>query len=131
MNTPLNRIFRATVVALLVSFSGVLYADDDVTAKGTFSGRNDHVVKGTAKIVEKDGAYTLVLGSDFSLDSAPDPWVGFGKDGYKQESEIGKLKNKIGEQTYPLPKSFDPSKYNEVVVWCKKFSVPLGIAKLK
>lgn len=123
------------LVALLLSgaflFPTLSVQAGEKVASGTFSGRSDHTVTGVAELVRESSGYKLVLQSDFRLDSAPDPWVGFGKDGYRQESEIGKLKKKSGAQEYELPSGFDPSAYNEVVIWCKKFSVPLGVAKLQ
>ena len=99
-------------------------------ASGSFSGLSDHITTGGAAIVGAPGAYKLVLASDFSLDGAPDPIVGFGKDGtYNPATKIGALKNKDGSQTYDLPASFNPADVSEVYIWCEKFSVPLGVAK--
>ena len=99
-------------------------------ASGTFSGLSDHITTGGASIVGEAGAYKLVLASDFSLDGAPDPIVGFGKNGtYNPATKLGALKNKDGSQTYDLPASFNPADVSEVYIWCEKFSVPLGVAK--
>ena len=99
-------------------------------ASGTFSGLSDHITTGGAKITGEAGAYKLVLASDFSLDGAPDPIVGFGKDGtYAPASKLGALQNKTGSQTYDLPASFNPADVSEVYIWCEKFDVPLGVAK--
>ncbi|WP_432612907.1 DM13 domain-containing protein, partial [Litoreibacter halocynthiae] len=35
-----------------------------------------------------------------------------------------------GASTYKIPAGIDPDDYNEVWIWCEKFNVPLGVAKL-
>lgn len=66
------------------------------------------------------------------FDGAPDPKVGFGRDGaYDKTSQLAPLGAKKGHQTYQLPASVDPAKYNEVYIWCEQYSVPLGVAKLQ
>lgn len=101
------------------------------SAAGSFSGLSDHITTGGASIVGKPGAYELVFASDFSLDGAPDPIVGFGKDGaYNPATKLGALKNKTGAQRYALPVSFNPADVSEVYVWCEQFDVPLGVATL-
>ncbi len=104
--------------------------DGKSLATGTFEGRNDHVVTGNVEIVEAEGKFYLQLGDDFSLDGAPDPRVGLGKDGYRKETSAGALKGKTGASSYELPDGINPHDYNEVFIWCEKFGVPLGVAKL-
>ncbi len=100
-------------------------------AAGTFSGLSDHETRGQVHLVETAQGYALVLGADFFLDGAPDPSVGFGKDGtYIPATHVADLQSKRGEQTYQLPTNFTPADYNEVYIWCDKFSVPLGVAVL-
>ena len=73
----------------------------------------------------------MVLAADFSLDGAPDPRVGFGKDGkYDTATGRGLLKSLNGTQSFTVPAGVDPSDYNEIYIWCLKFSVPLGVAAL-
>jgi|GEM_PF-2409608 len=102
-----------------------------VSLTGTFEGRSDHETRGTATIVKTDAGYELRLGTDFYLDGAPGPVVGFGQNGeYIEASELGDLQRKRGSQTYQLPADFIPTNYSEVYVWCEDFSVPLGVATL-
>ena len=101
-----------------------------VLSTGTFEGRNEHVVTGGVEIVESGGKFVVNLGSDFSLDNAPDPKVGLGKDGYQKSTKAGALSAKTGASSYELPAGVDPADYNEVYIWCDKFDVPLGVAKL-
>ena len=100
-------------------------------ASGTFSGRSDHITTGLASITGTPGNYTLTLASDFTLDGAPDPVVGFGRDGnYSAATKVGALQAITGEQSYKLPANFNPASVDEVYIWCEQFSVPLGVAKL-
>lgn len=101
------------------------------TLSGTFEGRTDHITKGEVTLTKTANGYVLTLSDDFYLDGAPDPVIGFGTSGkYIKASQVKALKSKRGAQTYQLPQGFNPAQYNEVYVWCEKFSVPLGVAKL-
>ncbi len=72
-----------------------------------------------------------MLGPKFSLDGAPDPQLGFSKDGtYDPSTTFTKLKSLNGRQVYELPKSISIAAYDTFVVWCEKFNVSLGSAKL-
>jgi len=106
---------------------------ETVTAKfaGVFEGRSDHITTGTASIVGTTGHYMLALSDNFELDGAPDPIVGFGKNGnFDIATKLGALKNRTGQQNYDLPSNFTPSSNLEVYIWCEKFNVPLGVATL-
>ena len=71
------------------------------------------------------------VGVTVSLDGAPDPRVGLGKDGqYDGNTDAGKLGNLTGAQSFTVPAGVDVSDFNEVYIWCEKFSVPLGVATL-
>lgn len=98
---------------------------------GQLTGASDHVTTGTVSI-ERDGDATyVVLGSDFSLDGAPAPTLAFGKDGeFVAETEFTRLNAKTGAQRYRLPAGFSLTNLNTFFVWCSKFSVPLGKARL-
>ena len=104
--------------------------DGKTIATGTFEGRSDHEVTGGVEVVASEGAFFVNLGEDFSLDGAPAPRVGLGKDGYRKETQAGPLKGKTGASSYELPSGVDPEDYNEVFIWCEKFDVPLGVARL-
>lgn len=104
--------------------------DGETLLAGTFEGRNDHVVKGGVEIIKTGETYHVQLGDDFSLDNAPDPKVGLGKDGYQKDTQSGNLQSKTGASTYELKGGINPADYNEVYIWCAKFDVALGVAKL-
>jgi electron transfer DM13 len=94
---------------------------------GKFSGRSNHVTTGKAELSSNE----VVLQSDFSLDGAPDARVGLGRNGkYDANADLGALKNLQGKQSYRVGSGIDTADYDEVYIWCRKFNVPLGVAKL-
>jgi len=77
-------------------------------------------------------ADTVELQDDVSLDGTPDSKVGFSKDGvYDGDTTLAILESNTGAQTYQLPDDVDPKANNEIYIWCAKFAVPLGVAKLQ
>ena len=93
---------------------------------GTFKGASNHVTTGTAEIAGNK----VNLLADFTFDGAPDPKVALGKNGYDKDTLMGLLKSNNGASSYEIPAGIDASQYNEVWIWCEKFNVPLGVAKL-
>jgi len=120
----------AIALAGFIAFSNT--ADAGAVASGTFTGASDHITTGGVEVIKNDdGSHTVVLASDFSLDGAPDPRVGFGKDGkYDKATGMGLLKSLNGKQSFTVPAGVDPANYNEVYIWCLKFNVPLGVAAI-
>ena len=104
---------------------------DKVVKSGTFA-KDSEGTAGTAQIVKLDDAsYVVRLGKDFAYDSgAPDVTIGLGNNGYIEKSNLGPLKANRGTQDYALPADFDPSKVNQVFVWCRQFKVSLGVASV-
>jgi hypothetical protein len=102
-----------------------------VLSTGDFDGRSDHITTGKVKLEKTSTGYQLSFAADFSLDGAPDPVVALGNgETFNVANKLGTLKNKTGRQVYQLPAGFTPGQFSEVYVWCEKFSVPLGVAKL-
>lgn len=101
-------------------------------SKSSFSGQSGHKVSGDVKLVKTKKAKYVVLENNFSFDGAPDPRIGFSKNGkYIKASTVSPLNMNKGYQVYRLPKGFDVSNYDEVTIWCEAFSVPLGKASIK
>lgn len=121
----------AIAIAGFISLSGTA-ADARQIATGKFVGASDHITTGSVQIVKNDdGSHTVILSENFSLDGAPDPRVGFGKDGnFDVATDSGLLGSLNGEQSFTVPAGVDPAAYNEVYIWCLKFNVPLGVAAL-
>lgn len=120
----------ATAVAMMAATPAS--AGKGIAASGAFTGASDHITTGGVSIVKTaDGGAVVILDSDFSLDGAPDPRVGFGVDGvYKDATDLGELVSKTGVQVYIVPPSVNVDDFNEVYIWCRKFAVPLGVAAL-
>jgi len=101
-----------------------------------------HPTSGRASIYQTlDGKRDLRL-TDFMTSNGPDVHVllaqstdeNLKKDFVKHELnsvELGGLKANQGDQTYDLPDSADLSKYDAVVVYCERFHVVFGLAKLE
>lgn len=101
-----------------------------VLASGTISGMNGHHSSGSVYVVESNGDYFVRMGEDFTFDSAPLPIVALGSNGYKKETATEKLKSNSGASEYKLPAGLKIDEYNEVIIWCEKFSVPISKASL-
>jgi Electron transfer DM13 len=100
---------------------------------GMFAGAHDHVVSGSYSITMQEGKAALVLGDDFSLDGAPDPYIVLSADDMgsgMHTLNLGRLKRKQGSSTFVIPAGTDLAAYRQVLVWCKRFNVTLGRAEL-
>lgn len=98
--------------------------------KGKFSGRSRHVSRGGVEIIQNGRGVEVVLQDDFFLDGAPDPKVGFGRNGFVPGTLISPLRSLTGRQRYAVPGSLNVANYNEVYIWCERFAVPLAVAKI-
>ena len=119
--------FGAVVLAAPVAAS----AQDQVLASGAFRGQSGHTASGGVRVLKTAQGAVVVLGPDFKFDGAPDPKLGFGKNGYLKSTQFSVLKSNRGQQTYDIPATIDPADYTELWVWCEKYSVPLGVANLE
>ena len=106
-------------------------AQDHVLASGAFRGKSGHAASGGVSVVKTETGVRVVLRPDFKFDGAPDPKLGFGKNGYLKSTQFSVLKSNSGSQTYDIPAALDPADYNQVWVWCEQYSVPLGVANLE
>jgi hypothetical protein len=101
--------------------------------EGTFIGVDDgiHNVDGIGKILTLvDGSKILRL-ENFKSTNGPDLHVYLSTDKMASDfMDLGRLKGNIGNQNYQVPVDIDLSKYNNVLIWCKAFSVLFGNAQL-
>lgn len=120
------------VAAAMITLAPISAIAKSSATSGTFTGASDHITTGGVQIVKTaDGGAVVILDSDFSLDGAPDPRVGFGTDGtFVEASDLGELQNISGVQVYVVPPTVNVDDFNEVYIWCLKFGVPLGVASL-
>ena len=129
---PLILGLAAAATAAILTVAPVSAATG-VAASGTFTGASNHITAGGVSVIKTaNGDAVVILDSDFSLDGAPDPRVGFGVNGtYKDASDLGELISKDSIQVYIVPPSVNVDDFNEIYIWCRKFAVPLGVAALK
>ena len=124
----------STTAAAPAAASAVLDAaladSANVTARGTFEGKSNHITTGHGSIGWVDGTWVVILESDFTFDGAPDPHVALGANGYRKDASLALLSSNDGKQVYAIPASLDVADFNEIWIWCDKFAVPLGVAKL-
>lgn len=108
---------------------------------GTFID-HEHATQGTAEILElADGQRVLRL-EDFRTSNGPDLKVWLtdapvvpGTDGWfvfddGKYVDLGSLKGNVGNQNYPIPADLDLAEFRSVTIWCDRFNVSFGAAKL-
>ena len=72
----------------------------------------------------------LIL-NDFKVDKVPDGYVYLTKNGdWMHGVELGKLNKFSGTVSFELPAGLDPMDFDSVIIWCKKFNVEIGRARL-
>ncbi len=120
----------AIIMALLLPLGPAIAGE---IGSGSFTGASGHKTTGKVSVSKANGKITVKLGKSFFLDGAPDPYVALGN-GSKPISGglIRILKNNTGSQSYSVStKGLDLDKINSIVIWCKRYAVPLGVAKIK
>jgi len=120
----------------LIAFFLVLSSMASVAAggerTGSFSGLNNHVTSGMVSVVINGDNAVIELGEDFTFDGAPDPKIALGKDGeYDPATLIEPLRSNSGAQSYAVPAGINVADYNEVYIWCERYSVGLGVAGIQ
>lgn len=101
---------------------------------GIFVGVNDgiHNAEGTSIVLPLEGGGQVLRLENFKSTNGPDLHVYLSVD--KQASNfinLGKLKANQGNQNYEIPVGTDLTKYNNVLIWCKPFSVLFGSSYLE
>lgn len=119
------------MLPLMLQTTPPAFAMEKMISSGSFTGASNHKTSGTVAIVEDGGSHKVVFKDNFLFDGAPDPKIAFGNNGFVKSTIIAKLAKVKGAQEYAVPASIDVSKFNEVWIWCEKFNVPLGMAKIK
>ena len=116
-------------------------ADLQPTYTGLLAARA-HPTSGRASIYEpQDGKRNLRL-TNFTTSNGPDVHVVLAQsadENLKQDFvkgelnvvELGELKANEGDQNYDVPESTDLLQYDTVVVYCERFHVVFGLAKLE
>ena len=101
-----------------------------VLRAGTFKGVSTYRAQGEIQIVTSGGVTKIILPQNFSVSGVPDPKLGFGNNGYKAGTLFANLNRNSGTQEYVVPANVDLSKFNEIWIWCERFSVAIAVARL-
>lgn len=104
---------------------------EQIILQGKIKGSDGHNASGIVKFVKLgNGTIEVRLSKDFSVDSVPDAYLGFGNPKYIDTTRFVKLNQLRGGQTHKLPKGVDPASYSHFYIWCRAFTVAIGVAKL-
>ena len=105
---------------------------------GTFYGVV-HPTEGTATIYRMGDGTRILRFTNFKTSNGPDVHVYMVAADDAKDSpsvlragflDLGTMKGNLGDQNYILGPEVDLSKYRAVSVWCKRFSVNFGAARL-
>lgn len=97
-----------------------------------------HETTGRAMLLTLDDGSRLLRLEDFATDNGPDLRVYLSAaaatesgDAVTQDFvDLGGLKGNMGNQNYEVPAEIDLSRFESVVIWCRRFSVAFGAAAL-
>ncbi len=95
---------------------------------GSFNGLGGYTVEGTATLSEG----SLAFSDDFYADNGPGLYVYLTKtsNSVSGGKELGKLTSNKGEQTYAVSDDVALNDFDFVLIYCKPFGVPFGVAEL-
>ena len=95
------------------------------------NGANGHSGGGTAKIVQDGGQYRLEFSSSFRVSGAgsSDVYLTNSTRGVGNGLNLGNLRSGSGAQSYPMPN--DGGGYRYVLIWCRPFTIPIGLGDLQ
>jgi Electron transfer DM13 len=105
-------------------------------------GARAHATSGRASIYQTPGGKRDLRLTDFMTSNGPDVHVVLAQsvdeklkqdfvNGELNRIELGPLKANQGDQNYDLPDSADLARYDAVVIYCERFHVVFGLAKLE
>ncbi len=122
-------------MAIAIALAALFFAQPVAAGplgEGMFSGASNHITSGSVTVTKQGGRYVIELGGNFSFDGAPDPYVALGKGKKPLEGGvIAVLKSKKGAQRYAVDASAALDGANQVIIWCKQYSVHLGFAAIE
>lgn len=124
-------VVRGVAAATLTTFAGVAMAVASPVGTGSFSGATGHATSGSVTVTEKAGRFVIELGSNFDHDGSPDPYVALGKGkALISGGLVAVLKSNTGKQRYAIKATGALKNATHVLIWCKKYSVPIGVAPM-
>jgi Electron transfer DM13 len=100
--------------------------------RGTFES-DAHPTSGRALVLGNGTDQRFLRLEDFATDNGPDLNVYLVDSSTGDVSDfidLGDLSGNIGDQNYEIPAGVDLDRYDEVVIWCVRFGVGFGDARL-
>ena len=99
---------------------------------GRLEGKGGHSASGAASVYRLANGTTFVRLEDIDTPHAPAVYVYLvprpGQTGTSGGVDLGALKGNQGSQNYVIPKDVDVSRYQTVLLWCRRFSTPIATA---
>lgn len=136
MNISRRHLVRSAVLAsAYVAIGATASIAETRSRKGSLSGRKGYTVSGSVEVIKSGGASKVVLGENYVFDPSrnpPDIKIGFGNgERYARGSKIhNALTVKRGAATFDVPVEIDTDHYDELYIYCERFSVILAVAPL-
>ncbi len=125
-----NESTPTVVSTLTLVDSALIGSGTTILAMGNFV-NGVHPVSGKAAWHKVGNTQTLLL-SNFSSDAGPDLKVYLAKDlAASSFILLGDLKSTTGNQTYNIPSNASTADYKYILIWCQRFSVLFGSAKIQ
>lgn len=125
-----KEITPAIPSVLTIADSALIGSETTILVMGNFV-NGVHQVSGKASWHKAVNTQTLLL-SNFSSDAGPDLKVYLSKDQAASSFILlGDLKSTTGNQTYTIPNTATTADYKYILIWCQRFSVLFGSAKIQ
>lgn len=100
----------------------------------------EHATRGSALVVELADGSRLVRLEGLETSNGPDLRVILSSEAPQDDwhvyddgelLDLGALKGNLGSSNYEIPADADLSDFESIVVWCRRFSVGFGVARLE
>lgn len=107
---------------------------DGAIAMGRLTGAEGHDASGSVRIERAGDETRLHLSDDFTVEKGPDVFVVLSRGPKVRDGAslfVAKLDRFSGAQSVTLPPTADPAAFDHVVLWCRKYSVAMGVAPLE
>jgi hypothetical protein len=99
---------------------------------GTLQGRGGHSASGAASVYRLPDGTAFVRLENIDTPHAPAVYVYLvpraGQTGPDGGVDLGSLKGNQGSQNYVIAKDVEVSRYQTVLLWCRRFSTPIATA---
>jgi len=117
---------------MVFSLSAPSFAASQIIAKGTIMGVDGHGARGSVQIIKNGNVVAVRFSKDLLFDRVPDAWLAFGKNGkFLASTYVASIKRNSGAQTIKIPAQYANGKFDTLFIWCRRFNVGIGSAKLK